>query len=371
VTPPARRATTGGSEEARVPSFRTSAIAAAIGGQLEGPDDPVITGVAGIREAETGQIAFLAHPRYAIYVATTKAQALIVGPDHQPSNGPGPVLVRVADPYVGFLKTLHLFGGERPRPATGIHASAVIDPAAAVGPEASIGPHVVVEAGARIGARATLMAGVYVGADSVLGDDVTVYPNVVIRESVTIGSRVIIHPGAVIGADGFGYVKAGGVQLKVPQLGTVAIADDVEIGANATIDRATTGTTHVEAGVKIDNLVQIAHNVTIGANSIVCAQVGVSGSTRVGADVTLAGQAGLTGHIRIGDRAMVGAQAGVTKSVPDDARVSGYPATDHDQALKVQAHTRKLPDLVREIRELSARLVRLEKALAAEREKVL
>jgi len=369
--PPVRLTTTGGSEEARVPSFLTSAIAQAIGGQLDGTVDPLITGVAGIREAGPGEIAFLAHPRYASYVATTRAHALIVGHDHERGDADGPVLIRVADPYVGFLQTLHLFGSQRPKPAPGIHPSAIVDPGATVGAGASIGPNVVIEAGAKLGQHVALMAGVYVGADAELGDDVTVYPNVVIRDSVTIGDRVIIHPGAVIGADGFGYVKAGGVQLKVPQLGTVTVEDDVEIGANTTIDRATTGVTRIGAGVKIDNLVQIAHNVTIGANSIVCAQVGVSGSTDIGADVTLGGQAGVGGHLKIGDRSMIGGQAGVTKSVSDDARVSGYPAADHEQALRVQAHTRRLPELVREIRALTARLNRLERELAKEPEKVL
>jgi UDP-3-O-[3-hydroxymyristoyl] glucosamine N-acyltransferase len=354
-----------------VPSFRTSAIAEAIGGQLDGTADPLITGVAGIREAEPGQIAFLAHPRYAPYVGITRAHALIVGHDHERAPGEGPVLIRVADPYVGFLQTLHLFGGQRPRPAPGIHPSAVVDPGAVIGADAFLGPNVVIEAGVRLGDRVALMAGVFVGADALLGDDVTVYPNVVIRDAVTVGNRVIIHPGAVIGADGFGYVKAGGVQLKVPQLGTVTIEDDVEIGANATIDRATTGVTRIGAGVKIDNLVQIAHNVTVGPNSIVCAQVGVSGSTNIGHDVTLGGQAGVGGHLKIGDRSMIGGQAGVTKSVPDDARVSGYPAADHEQALRVQAHTRRLPDLVREIRALTARLNRVERELEKEREKVL
>ena len=247
----------------------------------------------------------------------------------------------------------------------------MIDPTATIGAGASIGPHVAVGAGARLGERVTLMSGVHVGAGTEIGDDGFLYPNVVVREEVRIGRRVRIHPGAVIGADGFGYVKADGVQLKVPQLGTVHIEDDVEIGANTTIDRATTGVTRIECGVKIDNLVQIAHNVSIGANSVVCAQVGISGSARVGSDVTLGGQAGISGHIRIGDRVQVGGQAGVTKSVPDDVRVSGYPAADHEQALRIQAHTRRLPELVREIRELTARLNRLEKELDKEREQVL
>lgn len=360
-----------GSEEASVRSYRVSEIAAEIGGLVDGVNDPSISGVAGIREAEPGQISFLAHPRYASHVATTRADALIVGPDFVCENADGPILIRVADPYVGFLQTLRLYGAERPKPVPGVHGTAVIHPTAQLGEEISIGAHVVIEAGARIGSRVILLPGVYIGRDSDIGDDSCLYPNVVVREAVQLGQRVIVHAGAVIGADGFGYVKAGGIHLKVPQLGTVHIEDDVEIGANSTIDRATTGVTRIGAGVKIDNLVQIAHNVTIGANSLVCAQVGVSGSTQVGDDVTLAGQAGIGGHLRIGDRALIGGQAGVTKSVSDDARVSGYPASDHDQALRVQAHTRRLPELVRDIRDLTERLNRLELELAKERERVL
>jgi UDP-3-O-[3-hydroxymyristoyl] glucosamine N-acyltransferase len=231
--------------------------------------------------------------------------------------------------------------------------------------------HVVVESGARIGRGAVLMPGVFVGACAELGEETFLYPGVVIREGCRLGRRVVVHANSVIGADGFGYVRDAHRHLKVPQVGTVEIGDDVEIGANVTIDRATTGVTRIGEGVKIDNLVQIAHNVTIGDHTIVCAQVGISGSTEIGRDVTLAGQAGVTGHIKIGDRVMVGGQAGVTKSVPADARVSGYPAAEHEQALRLQAHTRRLPELSQLVRELRARLDLVERELEKEREKVL
>ena len=205
-------------------SYRVSEIAAKIGGQMEGSADPSISGVAGIREAQPGQITFLAHPRYASYVATTRADALIVGFDHVAEQAKGPVLIRVTDPYVGFLQTLRLYGAERPKPVPGTHPSAVIHPTARLGDGVSIGAHVVIEAGAKIGSRVILMPGVFVGSDSEIGDDSCLYPNVVVREASRLGQRVIVHAGAVIGADGFGYVKAGGVHLKVPQLGTVQIA---------------------------------------------------------------------------------------------------------------------------------------------------
>jgi UDP-3-O-[3-hydroxymyristoyl] glucosamine N-acyltransferase len=358
----------------RVPTYRLSDLARSIGGTLDGDRDPVITGVSGIREAEPGQISFLAHPRYAPYVALTRATALIVGQDGLPGDVDGaeaPLLIRVDDPYHGFLKALKLFGGDRQPAAPGVHPTAVLGEGVLLGANVSIGAHVVVERGAVLGDRVALLPGVYVGAEAVLGDDCYLWPNVVVRERCRLGKRVIVHAGAVIGADGFGYVRDGAHQLKVPQVGIVDVGDDVEIGANATIDRATTGVTSIGEGVKIDNLVQVAHNVTIGPHTIVCAQVGISGSTQVGREVTLGGQAGVIGHITIGDRATVAGKAGVTKSVLPEARVSGYPAADHEQALRVQAYARRLPELVRDIRDLKARLEALERELEKERERAL
>ena len=349
--------------------FRLSEIAAAIGATIEGEGDPVITGAAGIKEAAPGQITFLANPRYRSFAADSLAAAIIVGPDYV-SEGPL-LLVRAADPYVAYIKVLRMFGADRPERIPGIHPTAVVEAGSRLGSDVSIGAHVVVETGAAIGNRVTLMPGVFVGRDTTIGDDSFVYPNVTIRERCTIGRKVVVHPGTVIGSDGFGHARDGACFLKVPQLGTVVIEDDVEIGANVTIDRATTGVTHIATGVRIDNLVQIAHNVTIGEHSIICAQVGISGSTEIGRRVTLAGQAGLAGHIRIGEGAMVGGQAGVTKSVQPGARVSGYPATEHDQALRIQAHTRKLPELTHAVKELKLKLAELERELEKAREQVL
>jgi UDP-3-O-[3-hydroxymyristoyl] glucosamine N-acyltransferase len=194
-----------------------------------------------------------------------------------------------------------------------------------------------------------------------VGADCLVYPHVTIRERCEIGDRVILHAGAVIGADGFGYAKDGEANRKIPQIGIVKIEDDVEIGANTTIDRATTEVTLIRRGAKIDNLVQIAHNVVVGEHSILAAQVGVSGSTQIGKNVTVAGQAGLVGHIRIGDNAMIGAQGGVTKSVPADTKVSGYPAREHSCARKIYALWARLPELFREVKNLAKRVEELEK----------
>ncbi len=333
-------------------------IARRLGAELDGDPEIRITGVAGLSEAGPGQITFFANPKYASEVPGTRAAAVIV-----PRDYPGPVraaLLRVPEPYHGFVQVLRLYSAEdRVRPA-GVHPTAVVDPEARLGRGVSIGPLCVVEAGAELGDGTVLCPGVFVGREAVLGEGCYLYPNVTVREKVTLGRRVTIHSGTVLGSDGFGYARVEGVHEKIPQVGTVVVEDDVEIGANVAVDRATMGVTRIGRGVKIDNLVHVAHNVVIGEHSLVVAQVGISGSTQVGRDVTLAGQAGLAGHIRIGDRAVVGAQAGVTKSVPPDTRVSGYPAMQHDRARRLNALNRRLPDLHRQIKDLEARLRRLE-----------
>jgi UDP-3-O-[3-hydroxymyristoyl] glucosamine N-acyltransferase len=212
-----------------------------------------------------------------------------------------------------------------------------------------------------LGARTTILPLVCILDAATIGEDCLIYPHVTVRENYVVGNRVILHSGAVIGSDGFGYAKDGDVNRKIPQIGIVHIEDDVEIGANAAIDRATTDVTFIGRGVKIDNLVQIAHNVVVGENSILAAQVGVSGSTQLGRNVVLAGQAGLVGHIQIGDNVMVGAQGGVTKSIPANTKVSGYPAREHGLARKIYALIARLPELFKEVRGLSNRVDALEK----------
>ncbi|MCK4304761.1 MAG: UDP-3-O-(3-hydroxymyristoyl)glucosamine N-acyltransferase, partial [Candidatus Eisenbacteria sp.] len=241
-----------------------------------------------------------------------------------------------------------------------IHSSALVGRNVCCGQHAAIGPHVIIGDRCRIGENTTILPGVVIAADVSIGSDCLIYPNVVLREGTELGNRVLVHSGAVIGADGFGFVNRGGEHQKIPQLGRVVIEDDVEIGANTCIDRATTGATIVRRGTRIDNLVQVAHNVTIGRHSILCAQVGIAGSTAVGDGVTLAGQVGIVGHIEIGDHAMVGAQGGVTKSVPPGAKVSGYPATQHSLAKRMYAGMRHLPDLLKDVRELKRRLDKLD-----------
>lgn len=334
--------------------------------EYQGDGDLLLTGVAGIRDAGPQDLTFLGSPRYEADLATTRAGAIIL---KEPRNSVRiPVLI-AAEPYLAFQSALGIFAGDRLGVAPGIHPTALIGSSVQLGRDVCVGPFVWIGDNAVIGDGTAILAGCYVGRDVRIGRDGLLYPRVVVREGVILGERVIVHAGAVIGDDGFGFVRDGGTIRKVPQIGTVEIGDDVEVGANATIDRATTGVTRIQAGTKIDNLVQVAHNVQIGRNSILCAQVGVSGSTVLGESVTLAGQAGLVGHIRIGDGAMVGAQGGVTKSVPDGESVSGYPALPHAQARRIYAAMRHLPDLLRTVRDLARRIAELEEKTASMEEK--
>jgi UDP-3-O-[3-hydroxymyristoyl] glucosamine N-acyltransferase len=333
------------------------AVARAIDGTVVGDGSVEITGVAGIREAREGELTFLANPRYEPYLELTQASAVIVSENHRNIGKP---LIENPNPYLAFLKAVRLFAGEKERPRAGVHPSAVVAPGASVSPDTYVGPHVVIEPGAKIGARAAIHAGCYIGTGAVLGDEALLYPRVTVREECVLGDRVIVHSGTVIGSDGFGFVRDGDVYRKLPQVGNVEIGDDVEIGANVTIDRATMGTTRVGAGSKIDNLVQIAHNVQIGRNCIIVAQVGISGSTTLGDHVVLAGQVGIAGHIEIGDGASVGAQSGVSKSIKPGERMFGYPAMPLRQAKRIEASLRKLPELIQTVRALKRRVDELE-----------
>ncbi|HSG29659.1 MAG TPA: UDP-3-O-(3-hydroxymyristoyl)glucosamine N-acyltransferase [Candidatus Krumholzibacterium sp.] len=338
--------------------YHLEELARVVGGEVIGDGSIEISGVAGIKEARRGEITFLANSKYEGFLSTTKASAVIASEN---GNFSGPV-IRADNPYLAFLKVVTLFAqGPLEKYPRGVHPSAVISPGAQIGEEASIGAFAVIGNGVRIGRRATILPMACICEEVVIGEDCLIYPHVTIREKCELGSRVIIHSGAVIGSDGFGYAKEGCKHHKIPQIGIVRIEDDVEIGANTTIDRATTGVTLVRQGSKIDNLVQIAHNVVIGENSVLAAQAGVSGSTELGREVVLAGQAGLVGHIKIGDGAKVGAQGGVTKSIPPGTNVSGYPAREHSMARKIYAASTRLPDLLKEFRALKNRVEALEK----------
>ncbi len=345
-----------------MPSYSLRELAEIVGGEILGDPLVAIDGVAGIKEAEKGEITFIANPKYEVYLETTKASAVIADRD---GNITTPIL-KVSNPYLAFLKVVTLFSESAiekyPR---GIHKTAVVDNSAKIGKDVSIGAYAVIGAGTVIGDRTTILPLAAICESVKLGSECLIFPHVTIREHCEIGDRVIIHSGTVIGSDGFGYANDGSAHHKIPQIGIVKVEDDVEIGANSTVDRATTGVTLIGRGSKLDNLVQVAHNVVIGENSILAAQVGVSGSTELGKSVTLAGQAGLVGHIKIGEGAKVGAQGGVTKSIPPHTSVSGYPAREHGFAKKMYAATARLPELLKEFRKLKARVEQIEKGLSS------
>lgn len=335
-------------------------IACHLGGELVGDGSVVIQGLAGIQEAGEGEITFVASPKYFPLLKTTQASAVIV--PWEVKDCPKPI-IRVHDPYLSFLKVVEFLGLYPPQFPRGVHETAVLGQNVKWGRDVSIQAHVVLRDNVELGDRVTILPGVVIGDDCRIGDDTLIYPNATIWEGVVIGKRVIIHSGAVIGSNGFGYIQHDGKHLKIPQIGRVVIEDEVEIGANVTIDRATLGETRIGRGTKLDNLIQVAHNVVIGQNTVMAAQVGVSGSTQIGSGVTVGGQAGFVDHIKVGDGAAIAAQAGVTKSIPPRQVVSGYPARPHRLAKRIEACHPRLPELIKLVREQQRRIEELEKRL--------
>ncbi len=294
-------------------TFTLEEIAAIVGGKLEGDAARKISGAASLAEATGEEISFFANPRYAKYLRKTSAAAVIVPPEF--SESIEATIIRADNPSKAFEQIALKFAPPPVKFAAGIHPSAVVHPSAKIGRAVSIQPHVVIEAGAQIGDETVIGAGSYVGDEVVIGSNCLIYPLVTLRERCRVGHRVILHSGVVIGADGFGFEMTAQGQMKVPQIGIVQIDDDVEVGANTTIDRARFGRTWIQEGAKIDNLVQVAHNVVVGKHTVIAAQTGVAGSVRIGQRVLIGGQTGITGHIEIGDGTMIGGQAGVSKSL--------------------------------------------------------
>jgi UDP-3-O-[3-hydroxymyristoyl] glucosamine N-acyltransferase len=340
-------------------------IAELVGGEIEGDPDTIISGVSGIKEAQEGEITFVANARYTSLIETTGASAIIVTPETR-RNGKKTPFLRAENPYLAFLGVVDLWVPQEPTTSRGIHPTAVVGKNVKMGADCTLGAYTVIGDEVTLGDRVTVYPHVVIGDHVEIGNETMLYPHVTVRERVSIGSRVIIHSGTRIGCDGFGFAPIKGQHHKVPQVGTVVIEDDVEVGANVTIDRATFQKTLIKKGTKIDNLVQIAHNVEVGENSIIVAQVGISGSTKIGNGVTLAGQAGIVGHIEIGDGAIVTARAGVTKNVEPYTCVSGLPATPHDKWQRMVVVQRRLPEINKQIRRLEKRLSTLEQVLDAE-----
>ena len=333
-----------------------------VGGVVIGDGEVEISGVAAIEEVRAGEITFIANPRYLPKLSETHASAVIISKEVTLSIKP---LLPVANPYLAFARILTLFSA-KPYEPKGIDPKAWISPMAELGKEVTVHPFVYIGDRCRIGNRVTLYPGVYVGEDSSIGDESVLYPNVSIYAGTAIGKRVILHSGAVVGSDGFGYVKEGRKNVKIPQVGKVQIDDDVEIGANTTIDRAALGKTIIQRGVKIDNLVQVAHNVVIGEDSIIVAQVGISGSAKIGTNVTLGGQAGVAGHLEIGDNVMIGGQSGVPNDLPPNGAYSGSPVMPHRVFLRVSNLIPKLPEMRKTLQEIERRLKKVEDTLSGE-----
>jgi len=334
-------------------------LAREVGGEVEGDPSVRIRDVAGIQEAGPGEITFLSNPRYLTDLEATRASAVILAPG-VPVRIPA---VRCDNPYAAFARIAVLLRTESYRPR-GVSPDLVCGEDCRLGRDLSIHPRVVLGDRVRIGDRVTLHPGVVVGDDCEVGDDTVLYAGVTLREGVRIGRRVIVHNGAVIGSDGFGFALDRGRYVKIPQTGGVRVGDDVEIGANTTVDRGTLGDTVIGRGTKIDNLVQIAHNVRIGEDCIIVAQAGISGSTAVGDRVTLAGQAGLAGHLRIGAGVTVAARAGVTKDVPAGRVVAGFPALPLREWRKAAGSFVHLPAMRKALKALEARMAALERRTA-------
>ena len=337
--------------------MKLQVIAERLGCTLDGDGDLEIERVATLEDAGPGDLTFFVNPKYGAELRATRASAVILGA--RAERAPCAML-RAKEPYVTFARAVALFADSW-RPAPGVHPRAFVGDGAAIAPDASIGPLTAVGERARIGARTIVHPNVTIGRDAEIGEDCVIHAGVSIRERVRLGNRVIVQDGVVLGSDGFGFARrADGTHEKIPQAGAVVIEDDVEIGANSTIDRPAVGETRIGAGTKIDNLVQIAHGVVVGRRVLLAAQVGVAGSSVIEDDVTLAGQVGVSGHITIGKGTIATAQTGIPNSVDPGSFISGYPAIPNREWLKASVLFRKLPDLRRAISDLERRLGQLE-----------
>jgi UDP-3-O-[3-hydroxymyristoyl] glucosamine N-acyltransferase len=331
--------------------MKLSEIASRLGARLEnGSPDTEISGVAGIEEAGEHQLTFIANRKYAAAARTTRASAVIVSEDFPAGST---AVLRSKNPYLAFARALEVFY-QPPEYAPGIHPTAVVHPSAKIGAGAHIGPYVVIDEDVVIGDRAVILAHVVIYRGARIGKNFFAHAHAVVREHCRLGDSVLLQNGAIVGADGFGFAKDdAGKWHKIVQSGPAVLDNDVEVQANACIDRASIGETHVAAGAKIDNLVQVGHGSSVGENTLLCAQVGLAGSTEVGKDVILAGQVGVAGHCKIGDGAIATAQSGIPNDVPAKAVVSGYPAVDNKLWLRCVAVFNRLPEIARVLRSRS------------------
>ena len=343
--------------------FSLRILAEKLGATLEGNGDLLLNGLAPIESASVGELSFLANKKYQKHLETTGASAVIISNETAVTRSDISYL-RMKDPYFGFVQALRLFHPSSRYAAAGVHSQSFVDPSAELGEDVTIGALATIGKGSRIGRGTVIAEGAVIRNDVVVGENCLIYPNVTVLDRTRIGNRVIVHAGTTIGSDGFGFAPVGDVYEKIPQVGFVEIEDDVEIGANSCIDRGTIGPTIIRRGAKLDNLIQIAHNVEIGENSIVAAQSGISGSTSLGRNVIVAGQVGLVGHISIGDRVTIGAQSGVSKDLEGEGKMfRGSPAREIHDELRLEAAIRHLPDLIKTVHRQQARITELEEAL--------
>lgn len=341
--------------------FSAKQIAQMLEGRVEGNENAVVGKLCKIEEGEKGGLSFLANPKYNHYLYSTKASIVIINEDFEPEEEIKTTVIRVKDAYSCFAKLLEIYDQYRLN-KNGISSLAFIDKQAEIAEDVYVGEFAVISKGAKIGKGSKIYPHVYIGDDVKIGENVTLFAGVRIYHDTVIGNNCILHSGAVLGADGFGFAPlADGTFKKIAQIGNVVIEDDVEIGANATIDRATMGSTKVMKGTKIDNLCQLGHNVVIGQSTAMAAQTGVAGSTKIGNNCFIGGQVGFSGHIKVGDRCSIGAQAGIISDIKDEARIIGSPAIDAKAYMKSYVYFRKLEQMKNKMDELEKRLAALEK----------
>ena len=332
--------------------FTVTQIAAILGGTVEGNSDAQVSRLCKIEEGQPEGLSFLANLKYTNYIYDTRATAVIVSKDFVPERPVGATLIRVDDPYLAFATLLKKYN-EMQLDKKGVDPQAFVSPSATIGKDCYIGPFAFIGENVRIGDGAKIYPQTYVGDNSVVGDATTLFAGVRVYQNIVIGSRCIIHSGAVIGADGFGFAPTeDGSYQKIDQIGNVIIEDDVEIGANTTIDRATLGSTIIHRGVKLDNLCQIAHNVVVGQNTVMASQSAIAGSGKVGSNCIIAGQVGIVGHIEVGNHVTIAAQSGVTRSFPDNVTILGSPATDAVKQRKTYIYERNLDQLYKRVDQL-------------------
>jgi UDP-3-O-[3-hydroxymyristoyl] glucosamine N-acyltransferase len=347
--------------------YRLGDIARMLEGELYGAADPVVKGLAALHEATPTELSFVAEEKYIDDARASKAMALVVSKDFPEIGKP---LIRVLNPRLAWAKLLAAFAPPKEVPA-GIHDSAVISPEATLGRNVAVQAHTFIGARSRIGNNVVIYPGVYIGTDVRIGDNTVIYANVVIQDRVQVGKNCILHPGAVLGADGFGFVTTAVGHQKVEHIGTVILEDDVEIGANTTIDRATTGVTLVARGTKIDNLVQVGHNSQIGPQCLITALCGLAGSSVLAGRNTMGGQSGLAGHLTVGEGTVIAARGLVAKDTPGNLFVSGFPARPHKENMRIIAAEHQLPTLVKEFAKLKKELAQMQEREQDMRQRLL